>query len=128
MSLKTVLVKSQCTEWKQLHHCSLKKLIFCKFCYLFSRSISIWQHPAILVCLLLQLAVPGPPFVFGGFLVIMAMMVAIFMPVSPRIIIVRDVSKCDPPLQLVDQPTISSDFLGTWCDILYLKHVLHSSL
>jgi len=90
--------------------------------------VFIWQHLEIPVCLLLQLTVPGPPFVFGGFLVIMAMMVAIFMPVSPRIIIVRDLSKCDPPLQLVDRPTISSDFLGKWCSILYFKHVLHSQL
>jgi len=61
---------------------------------------------------LLQLTVPGPPFVFGGFVVIVAMMVAIFMPVSPRIIIVQDVTACDAPLQLADRPTISADFLG----------------
>jgi len=60
----------------------------------------------------LQLTVPGPPFVFGGFLVIIAMMVAIFMPVSPRIIVVRDVTECDPPLQLADRPTVSSDLVG----------------
>ena len=57
-----------------------------------------------------QLTVPGPPFVLGGFLVIIAMMVAVFMPVSPRIIVVRDVTQRDaPPLQLADRP---SDFLG----------------
>jgi len=50
--------------------------------------------------------------VFGGFLVITAMMVAIFMPVSPRIIVLRDVSKCDAPLQLADRPTVSAEFLG----------------
>ena len=61
---------------------------------------------------LLQLTVPGPPFVFGGFLVIVAMMVAIFMPVSPRVIVLRDVTACDPPLQLTDRPTISSELLG----------------
>jgi len=61
---------------------------------------------------MLQLTVPGPPFVFGGFLVIIAMMVALFMPVSPRTIILRDVTECDQPLQLADCPPLSSDFLG----------------
>ena len=60
----------------------------------------------------MQLTVPGPPFVFGGFLVIIAMMVAIFMPVSPRVIVVRDVTECDPQLQLADRATLSSDYLG----------------
>jgi len=63
-------------------------------------------------CGTLQLTVPGPPFVFGGFIVIMAMMVAIFLPVTPRIIIIRDVTECDPVLQLDDRPAVSSDFLG----------------
>jgi len=60
----------------------------------------------------LQLTVPGPPFVFGGFVVIVAMMVAIFMPMTPRIIIVHDVTKCDAPVELADRPTVSSEFLG----------------
>ena len=64
--------------------------------------------------MLLQLLVPGPPFVAGGVMVIAAMVVAAFMPaIGPKPSnIVLDRLLIDDSVQLTNRSTLASGIIG----------------